>query len=341
MNENRLFFSYCHAEKKRMDEIVPLVETAGVPVWWDEYALKFGLHLGDEIDKGLETSRGAVLFISPEYDRKSNDQENYIYREKEFILKRKEQLGADYFVGVVLWEGASEAAVPPKLKNFKYLNTDKDTSIILQIIQGWGHFEKYNIPEGGRKLLDAVLKVAHKDDGYTHGIIFIQETLGGRFFLLDAERLSSDGRGEVPACYTEGLKALVRAKYVEEEYPESQSYRVTRAGFVYAKTGREPEQLIQTVSDEGREILRQAVTASVDGDITIPHGVTGPQELVVGGSNILPDTKPYTFAWWRGGLKDLEDCGYTEFNGSSEYGVYHKVTHKGYIFARQLGFEIE
>ena len=26
MNENRLFFSYCHAEKKRMDEIVPLVE---------------------------------------------------------------------------------------------------------------------------------------------------------------------------------------------------------------------------------------------------------------------------------------------------------------------------
>ena len=77
MNENRLFFSYCHAEKKRMDEIVPLVEAAGVPVWWDEYALKFGLHLGDEIDKGLETSRGAVLFISPEYDRKSNDQENY------------------------------------------------------------------------------------------------------------------------------------------------------------------------------------------------------------------------------------------------------------------------
>ena len=180
MNENRLFFSYCHAEKKRMDEIVPLVEAAGVPVWWDEYALKFGLHLGDEIDKGLETSRGAVLFISPEYDRKSNDQENYIYREKEFILKKKEQLGADYFVGVVLWEGVSEAAVPPKLKKFKYSNTDKDTSIILQIIQGWRHFEKYNIPEGARKLLDAVLKVAHNDD--THGIISIDETLGGRFF---------------------------------------------------------------------------------------------------------------------------------------------------------------
>jgi len=95
-----------------MDEIVPLVEAAGVPVWWDEYALKFGLHLGDEIDKGLETSRGAVLFISPEYDRKSNDQESYIYREKEFILKKKEWLGTNYFVGVVLWEGASEAAVP-------------------------------------------------------------------------------------------------------------------------------------------------------------------------------------------------------------------------------------
>lgn len=341
MNENRLFFSYCHAEKKRMDEIVPLVEAAGVPVWWDEYALKFGLHLGDEIDKGLETSRGAVLFISPKYDRKSNDQENYIYREKEFILKRKEQLGADYFVGVVLWEGASEAAVPPKLKNFKYSNTDKDTSIILQIIQGWRHFEKYNIPEGGRKLLDAVLKVAHKDDGYTHGIISIDEPWGGRFFSLDAERLSSDGRGEVPACYTEGLKALLRARYVEEEYPESQSYRVTRAGFAYAKTGKEPEQLIQTVSDEGREILRQAVTASADGDITIPHGVPGPQGLLVGGGDILPDTKSYTFAMWRGGLKDLEDCGYAEFNGSDKNGVYYKVTHKGYIFAKQLGFEIE
>ena len=183
MNENRLFFSYCHAEKKRMDEIVPLVETAGVPVWWDEYALKFGLHLGDEIDKGLETSRGAVLFISPEYDRKSNDQENYIYREKEFILKKKEQLGADYFVGVVLWEGVSEAAVPPKLKQFLYLNTDEDTSITLQIIEGWRHFEKYNIPEGGRKLLDAVLKVAHNDDA--HGIISIDETFGGCFFLCE------------------------------------------------------------------------------------------------------------------------------------------------------------
>ena len=339
MNENRLFFSYCHAEKKRMDEIVPLVETAGVPVWWDEYALKFGLHLGDEIDKGLETSRGAVLFISPEYDRKSNDQENYIYREKEFILKKKEQLGADYFVGVVLWEGVSEAAVPPKLKKFKYSNTDKDTSIILQIIQGWRHFEKYNIPEGGRKLLDAVLKVAHNDD--THGIISIDETLGGRFFLLDTERLSADGRGEVPACYTEGLKALLRARYVEEEYPESQSYRVTRAGFAYAKTGKEPEQLIQAVSDEGRKILQQAVTSRADGDITIPHGVTGPQELVVEGRDILPDRKPYTFALWRGGLKDLEDCGYAEFNCSDEYGVYYKVTHKGYIFARQFGFEIE
>ena len=335
MNENRLFFSYCHAEKKRMDEIVPLVEAAGVPVWWDEYALKFGLHLGDEIDKGLETSRGAVLFISPEYDRKSNDQENYIYREKEFILKRKEQLGADYFVGVVLWEKASEAAVPPKLKNFKYSNTDKDTSIILQIIQGWGHFDKYNIPKGGRKLLDAVLKVAHNDGA--HGIISIDEKpLGGRFFLLDAERLSDNGRGEIPACYTEGLKALLSARYVEEEYPKSQSYRVTIAGFVYAKTGREPEQLIQTVSDEGRKILRQAVTLSADGDITIPHGVSGPQELIVGGGDILPDTKPYTFALWRGGLKDLEDCGYAEFNGSGEYGVYYKVTHKGYIFARQL-----
>ena len=59
MNENRLFLSYCHSEKKRMDGIVPLVEAADVPVWWDEYALKFGLHLGDEIDKGLETSRGS------------------------------------------------------------------------------------------------------------------------------------------------------------------------------------------------------------------------------------------------------------------------------------------
>ena len=341
MNENRLFFSYCHAEKKRLDEIVPLVEAAGVPVWWDEYELKFGLHLGDEIDKGLETSRGAVLFISPEYDRKSNVQENYIYREKEFILKRKEQLGADYFVGVVLWECASEAAVPPKLKNFKYSNTDKDTSIILQIIQGWRHFEKYNIPEGGRKLLDAVLKVAHKDDGRTHGIISFDEPLGGRFFSLDEERLSTDGRGEVPACYTEGLKALVRARYVEEEYPESQSYRVTRAGFAYAKTGREPEQLIQTVSDEGQKILRQAVTSSADGYITIPHGVMGPQELVVGGKDVLPDRKSYTFAMWRGGLKDLEDCGYVESNDSDGYGVYYKVTHKGYIFARQLGFEIE
>jgi len=158
---------------------------------------------------------------------------------------------------------------------------------------------------------------------------------------LDAEQLSSDGRGEIPACYTEGLKALVRARYVEEEYPESQSYRVTRAGFVYAKTGREPEQLIQTVSDEGREILRQAVTSSANGNITIPHGVTGPQELVVGGRNILLDTKPYTFALWRGGLKDLEDCGYAEFNSSDESGVYYTVTHRGYIFARQLGFEIE
>ena len=335
MNENRLFFSYCHDEKKRMAEIVPSVEDAGVLVWWDEYALKFGLHLGDEIDKGLETSQGAVLFISPEYDRKSNDQESYIYREKEFILKRKEQLGADYFVGVVLWEGASEEAVPPKLKNFKYSNTDKDISIVRQIIQGWRHFKKYNIPEGGRKLLDAVLKVAHKDDA--HGIISIDEKpFGGSFFLLDTERLSDDGRGEVPACYTEGLKVLLRARYVEEEYLGSQSYRVTRAGFAYAKTGKEPERLIQTVSDEGREILRQAVTASADGDITIPHGVPGPQELLVGGIDILPDTKSYTFAMWRGGLKDLEDCGYAEFNGSGEYGVYYKVTHKGYIFAKQL-----
>ena len=255
--------------------------------------------------------------------------------------KGKSSLGTDYFAGVVLWEGASEAAVPPKLKNFKYSNTDKDVSIILQIIQGWRHFEKCNIPEGGRKLLDAVLKVAHKDDGYPHGIISIDEPWGGRFFLLDAERLSDNGRGEVPACYTEGLKALLRARYVEEEYPESQSYRVTRAGFAYAKTGKEPEQLIQTVSDEGREILRQAVTASADGDITIPHGVPGPQELLVGGIDILPDTKSYTFAMWRGGLKDLEDCGYAEFNGSGEYGVYYKVTHKGYIFTKQLGFEIE
>ena len=82
------------------------------------------------------------------------------------------------------------------------------------------------------------------------------------YALLDAERLSDDGRGEVPTCYTEGLKALLRARYVEEEYPESQSYRVTRAGFTYAATGREPEQLIQTVSEEGRKILRQAVTSS-------------------------------------------------------------------------------
>ena len=128
---------------------------------------------------------------------------------------------------------------------------------------------------------------------------------------------------------------------MEEEYPESQSYRVTRAGFAYAKTGREPERLIQTVCEEGRKILRQAVTSSADGDITIPHGVPGPQELIVGGGDILPDTKPYTFALWRGGLKDLEDCGYAEFNGSGESGVYYKVTYKGYIFARQLGFEIE
>ena len=266
MNENRLFFSYCHAEKKRMDEIVPLVETAGVPVWWDKYALKFGLHLGDEIDKGLETSRGAVLFISPEYDSKSNNQESHIYREKEFILKKKEQLGADYFVGVVLWEGVSEAVVPPKLKQFLYLNTDKDKSITLQIIEGWRHFEKYNIPEGGRKLLDAVLKVAHNDDA--HGIVFIDETLGGCFFFVDRERLSADGRGEVPRMlYRGGLKVLLRARYVEKKHPESQSYRVTRAGFAYAKTGKEPEQSLQEVSDEGRKILQQAVTSEAHGDI--------------------------------------------------------------------------
>ena len=69
----------------------------------------------------------------------------------------------------------------------------------------------------------------------------------------------------------------------------------------------------------------------------IPHGVTGQQELLMGGRNILPDRKPYTFALWRGGLKDLEDCRYAEFNGRDGGGVYYKVTHKGYILSRQLG----
>lgn len=307
---------------------------------WDEYALKFGLHLGDEIDKGLETSQGAVLFISPEYDKKSNDKKNYIYREKVAILKKKEQLGDNYFIGVVLWEGASKAAVPPELKDFMYSNTDKDTSIVLQIIQGWQHFEKYNIPEGGQKLLEAVLKVAYKDEWGISGTISFSKTFGGCFFSVDGNHLSDDGKGEVPAYYMDGLKALERAGYVEEEHQGSRSYRVTRAGFIYAETGAEPNQLIQMVSDEGRELLRRSVTLSADGDITIPHGVTGPQELLAGSANVLPDNKPHTFAQWRGGLKDLEDCRYVEFNNSSKHGAYYKVTGKGYAFARQFGFEI-
>ena len=149
---------------------------------------------------------------------------------KSLYSKGKSNLGPTILSELSFGKGPAKQAVPPKLKNFKYSNTDKDISIVRQIIQGWRHFKKYNIPEGGRKLLDAVLKVAHKDDA--HGIISIDEKpFGGSFFLLDTERLSDDGRGEVPACYTEGLKALLRARYVEEEYPESQSYRVTRAGF--------------------------------------------------------------------------------------------------------------
>lgn len=117
---NAIFISYSRDDLAAVQELKAGLEASGLPVWFDNEALKPGDNFNPQIEQYI--SRGCGCFV-PVISRNSERRhEGYFRREWNIALERDKGIyyGKKFIVPVVVDDTAEPAAVPPRFAQLNY-----------------------------------------------------------------------------------------------------------------------------------------------------------------------------------------------------------------------------
>lgn len=189
-----------------------------------------------------------------------------------------------------------------------------------------------------------------KDEGFLEIEIdyAIQEkrNKGDKFAIITLQFVGKDGEEasipnllrryvyKTPKSHLEALREIVRAlPVVPGPVPGPIDWHERITGVT---TGSQQTSTAAELSDEAKEILREAVSSPTL--IEYIHTVHV-EQIHAGRKNMIPeDADTRTIIFWKDSLKELQQRGYIRdrrINGTS--GVFFEVTRKGYEAADELG----
>ncbi len=120
---NKVFISYSHLDKRWMTQLQTFLkplERRGLITRWDDTELRAGQKWRDEIQKALESSKVAVLLITPNFLAS-----DFIYSEElPALLQAAERDGAAILPVLV-----SPSDVPESLSQFQFINGPNKTLV--------------------------------------------------------------------------------------------------------------------------------------------------------------------------------------------------------------------
>lgn len=190
-----------------------------------------------------------------------------------------------------------------------------------------------------------------KDEGFLETEInyAIQEkrNKGDKFAIITLQLVGKDGEEasipvllqgyvyKTPKSHLEALREIVRALPVVPG-PIDWRERTTRV-----TTGPQQTSTAAELSDEAKEILREAVISSSLPPVVYIPPLYGGEQIQAGGKNMLPeDADARRIIYWKDGLQELQQREYIRKSEIQNpiYGViYFEVTRKGYEAADELG----
>jgi TIR domain len=112
-----VFLSHNSEDKPRVRRLAERLKAAGLRVWFDEWSISPGEHIGLAIERGLEASRILVLFLSP-----AALGSDWVHLERGTALFRDPVNKQRRFLPVLL----RDCALPEALRPFKYIDLRKD-----------------------------------------------------------------------------------------------------------------------------------------------------------------------------------------------------------------------
>lgn len=224
----------CHASEDKDDFVRPLAEklvSAGLKVWYDDFALKVGDSLRRSIDEGLSKSRFGVVVLSPSFFRKE-------WPQKELDgLVAKEGDGANVILPV--WHKLDRDEV----KKYSLILSDKVAakssdglevvfSKLLGVVRPSTNDEfmkKGNLSDFSEEEAD-ILLAALKSAGE---IKIIETDQTGKFLQISDNDYFDDNKPEYRISYLEALDKLTRRHLVRRE--TESWFNLTKTGSEYAR----------------------------------------------------------------------------------------------------------
>lgn len=115
LKKNKVFISYCHANKTMVYDIVDKLENSGLNLWIDKKNIDVGNNILSSIFAGIKESNFSILFLS-----KATIDSNYSKLELENIMAEmiKKEMGW-YIVKI---DDVNVDEILPSLSNYKYFD---------------------------------------------------------------------------------------------------------------------------------------------------------------------------------------------------------------------------
>lgn len=118
--EKQIFISHSSKDKNSVEKLIPYLNGAGLPVWFDKYSIHVGDSIVDKVQEGLEESQGIIFWIT----------ENFLasnwckYEMRAFIKKLIEE---DALIISILDNDINAAQLPIFLRDIKYITKTSHT----------------------------------------------------------------------------------------------------------------------------------------------------------------------------------------------------------------------
>lgn len=123
-----VFLSHSSVDKPIIEDLIPHLNSAGLPLWYDKFSINYGESIIHKIQQGI-TGAGAVLFwITPDFLKS-----RWCKIEMEGFFKRLSS-NEDVYVLSIIRQDVNDKDLPDFLLNNKYFNIN-DGDILDQIIQ--------------------------------------------------------------------------------------------------------------------------------------------------------------------------------------------------------------
>ena len=118
--ENEVFISHSSKDKQEVEKLLPFINAADLPIWFDKYNIDFGQSIVDKVQEGVENSYAVIFWITKNFLKSK-------WCETEMRAFVRRMIEEDILIICILNKDVSIDDLPIFLRDIKFIKRENES----------------------------------------------------------------------------------------------------------------------------------------------------------------------------------------------------------------------